>query len=139
MTAKQYLRQLSKLQQNIRILSEEIEERRTRLTSTAAPTLGDRVQSSPKADAFATAMAILADKDLERQELIYVYEDMRDKIVDQILELENVAQQRVLYERYVHGKALKVIAVEMSYSYDRICHIHGEALISFTKRHVDIQ
>lgn len=134
MTAKQYLRQLSKLQQNIRILSEEIEERRTRLTSTAAPTLGDRVQSSPKADAFATAMAILADKDLERQELIYVYEDMRDTIVDQIIQLDDAAQSAVLYKRYVQGRRWDLIAEEMHFSVQRIFQIHGNALVSFSRK-----
>ena len=139
MTAKQYLRQLSKLQHRIKILQEEIAERRTRLESTTAPVLGDRVQTSPGGDRFADAIAILADKDLQRQELVWIYENMRDKIVDQILELDNDTQQKVLYERYVHEKYLKDIAREMSYSYDRICHIHGEALISFARKHVDIQ
>ena len=138
MTAKQYLRQLSRLQQNIKILAEEIEERRTRLTSTAAPSLGDKVQSSPQADAFATAMAILADKDLQRQDLVWIYEAKRDEIVDQILGLDNIVQQRVLYERYVRERYLKDIAAEMHYSYDRICHIHGEALSSFARKYIDI-
>lgn len=138
MTAKQYLRQLSKLQQRINILKDEIAERRTRLESTTAPVLGDRVQTSPGGDRFADAIAILADKDLQRQELVWIYENMRDKIVDQILELDNEIQQKVLYERYVHNRMLKSIATEMHYSYDRVCHIHGEALISFTRKHVDI-
>lgn len=139
MTVKQYLRQLSKLQQRINILKDEIDERRTRLESTTAPVLGDRVQTSPGGDRFADAIAILADKDLQRQELVWIYENMRDKIVDQILELENTTQQKVLYERYVRERYLKDIAKDMCYSYDRICHIHGEALISFARKHVDIQ
>lgn len=138
MTAKQYLRQLSKLQQRINILKDEIDERRTRLESTTAPVLGDRVQTSPGGDRFADAIAILADKDLQRQNLIWIYEQQRDDIVDQILELDNVTQQKVLYERYVRERYLKDIARDMCYSYDRICHIHGEALISFARKHVDI-
>lgn len=139
MTVKQYLRQLSKLQTNIDILSSELEERRTRLESTAAPPLGDKVQTSPGGDRFADAIAAMADKDIQRRELIYIYEELRARIVDQILALDNELQQRVLYERYVHGKQLRVIALELHYSYDRICHVHGEALISFAKKHVSIQ
>lgn len=138
MTAKHYLRQLAKIQRSIEILKDEIDERRTRLESTSAPVLGDRVQTSPGGDRFADAIAILADKDLQRQELIYTYESLRDTIVDQILELDNEIQQKVLYERYVHNRMLKSIATELHYSYDRVCHIHGEALISFTRKHVDI-
>ena len=131
MTAKQYLRQLSKLELNIRILTDELEERRTRLTSTAAPVLGDKVQSSPRGDAFAAAMAALADKDIQRQELVFIYEQQRDRIVGQIIELPNPLQARVLYDRYVQNRTLVQIADATHYSYTRICHVHGQALADF--------
>lgn len=138
MTAKQYLRQLTKLELNIRILSEEIEERRTRLESTAAPVLGDKVQTSPGGDRFADAIVRMADKDLQRRNLVYVYEELRDRIVDQILSMENENQQRVLYERYVRQRSLCDIAEEMAYSYYRICHIHGEALVAFARLYLEV-
>ena len=131
MTAKQYLRRLARLQQNIQILTEELEERRTRLTSTAAPALGDKVQSSPRGDAFAAAMAALADKDTQRQELVFIYEQERDRIVGQIIELPNPLQARVLYDRYVRNRTLVQIADATHYSYTRICHVHGQALADF--------
>lgn len=138
MTAKQYLRQLSKLQHRINILKEEIDERRTRLESSAAPELGDRVQSTPNSDRFAEAIAILADKDLQRQEFIYIYEQMRDTIVDQILELENDLQARVLYERYVRCQYWDAIAEELHYSRQHICRVHGSALIEFARKHPEL-
>lgn len=131
MTAKQYLRQLTKLELNIRILTDELEERRTRLTSTAAPPLGDKVQSSPRGDAFAAAMAAIADKDIQRQELVFIYEQQRDRIVGQIIELPNPLQARVLYDRYVRNRTLVQIADATHYSYTRICHVHGQALADF--------
>lgn len=136
MTAKQYLLQLPKLELNIKLLEAEIEERRTRLTSTSAPKLGDKVQSSTNGDAFATAIAILADKDLQRQEMIITYEVMRDKIVDQILELEDATQSKVLYERYVKRKRWDLIAEEMHFSIQRIFQIHGNALVNFSAKHL---
>lgn len=136
MTAKQYLLQLPKLELNIKLLEAEIEERRTRLTSTSAPKLGDKVQSSTNGDAFATAIAILADKDLQRQEMIITYEVMRDKIVDQILELEDATQSKVLYERYVKRKRWALIAEEMHFSIQRIFQIHGNALVNFSVKHL---
>lgn len=136
MTAKQYLLQLPKLELNIKLLEAEIEERRTRLTSTSAPKLGDKVQSSTSGDAFATAIAILADKDLQRQEMIITYEVMRDKIVDQILELEDATQSKVLYERYVKRKRWDLIAEEMHFSIQRIFQIHGNALVNFSAKHL---
>lgn len=141
MTAKQYLRQLARLQQNIRILTEELEERRTRLTSTAAPVLGDKVQSSMTGDSFASAIAAIADKDLQRQSMICVYEEMRDRIVEQILGMKaSEIEKQILYAHYVQGDSLKKIAEENAYSYDWICHMHGRALLVFAKENEhDIQ
>lgn len=134
MTAKQYLRQLTNLELNIRILSEEIEERRSRLTSTAAPILGDRVQTSPK-DVFASMMAALADKEVAQADLILIYEQKRDEIVSQILGLDDAVQGRVLYERYVQCKRWEVIADGMHYSIQRIFQIHGNALVAFALKY----
>lgn len=135
MTAKQYLRQISTLQKHIKILTEEIEERRTRLESTAAPPLGEKVQSAPHGDSFAQAMAVLVDKDQERLALIFEYERQRDRIVDQILGLGNEAQSRVLYERYVRGKRWEIIAAEQHYSIQRLFQIHGGALLAFAQKY----
>lgn len=134
MTAKQYLRQLTSLELNIRILSEEIEERRSRLTSTAAPILGDRVQTSPK-DVFASMMAVLADKEVVQADLILTYERMRDEIIAQILGLDDAMQGRVLYERYVQCKRWEQIADGMHYSIQRIFQIHGNALVEFARKY----
>lgn len=136
MTAKQYLRQLSKIELNIRLLTEELEERRTRLTSTAAPPLGDKVQSSPKGDTFASAMAVLADKDLQRRELIVCYEMLRDEIVEKILGLDNSIYSQVLYERYVQRKSWDSISEDMHYSLQHIFRLHGNALVAFAVKYL---
>lgn len=136
MTAKQYLRQLARAQLNIKILTEELEERRTRLTSTAAPVLGDKVQTSPRGDAFASAMAAIADRDIQRRELLYTYEELRDRIVGQIIAMPNPLQARVLYDRYVQNRTLAQIADETHYSYTRVCHVHGQALADFFRRYL---
>lgn len=138
MTAKQYLRQLARLQQQIAVLNTEIEERRTRLTSTAAPVLGDRVQTSPKGDVFASMMAALADKEVQRAELIYAYERQRDTIVEQILGMENPTQAEVLYLRYVKGQRWDVIADAMHYNRQHVCRIHGNALVEFAKKYLEL-
>lgn len=138
MIAKQYLRELSRIELNIKMLTEELEERRTRLTSTAAPTLGDKVQSSPQGDAFATAMAAIADKDLQRKELLIIYEIKRDQIVDEIRGLEDATQAAVLYARYVQHKRWDVIALELHFSIQRVFQVHGNALISFTAKYLEV-
>ena len=87
MTAKQYLRQVRKAQLQIQRLTEEIEERRTAITSTAAPILGDRVQTSPS-DHFAAAMAQLMDLDMRRAEEMLDYLILKDRISEQVRSIE---------------------------------------------------
>ena len=139
MTAKQYLRQLWRLQLNIAILTEEIESRKTSLTSTTAPVLGDRVQTSSTGDRFADMIAVLADKELQQERLLYEYHIMRADILQEISALDNEMQVTVLYGRYLMRKSLRQIAEETNYSYDRICHIHGEALIAFAQKYPKIR
>lgn len=133
MTAKQYLRQVRKAQLQIQRLTEEIEERRTAITSTAAPILGDRVQTSPS-DHFAAAMAQLMDMDMRRAEEMLDYLILKDKISEQVRSIEPELYQTVLYKRYINAMSLRKIAEEEGYSYDWICHVHGDALLAFSKK-----
>lgn len=133
MTAKQYLRQVRKAQLQIQRLNEEIEERRTAIQSTAAPILGDRVQTSPS-DHFAAAMAQLIDLDMRRAEEMLDYLILKDKISAQVRSIEPELYQTVLYKRYINAKSLRKIAEEEGYSYDWICHVHGDALLAFSKK-----
>lgn len=133
MTAKQYLRQVRKAQLQIQRLTEEIEERRTAITSTAAPILGDRVQTSPS-DHFAAAMAQLMDLDMKRAEEMLDYLILKDRISEQVRSIEPELYQTVLYKRYINAMSLRKIAEEEGYSYDWICHVHGDALLAFSKK-----
>lgn len=133
MTAKQYLRQVRKAQLQIQRLTEEIEERRTAITSTAAPILGDRVQTSPS-DHFAAAMAQLMDMDMRRAEEMLDYLILKNKISEQVRSIEPELYQTVLYKRYINAMSLRKIAEEEGYSYDWICHVHGDALLAFSKK-----
>lgn len=138
MTAKHYLKQLQKAQTNIEILAEEIERQRARLESTAAPVLGDRVQTSPGGDRFADLIAGLADREQVYQDMLYEYEILREKIVRQILDLESATQSQVLYQRYVKGKALRSISEELHYEYKYLCKVHGRALLAFAEAYPEI-
>lgn len=54
--------------------------------------------------------------------------ETNDSIIRTINSVPNSEQQNVLYSRYVLGKTLEQIAVDMSYHYVSICRIHGRAL-----------
>ncbi len=135
MTAKEYLRKLGKLQLNIEKLTAEIEARRSRLEAPAMPNLSEKVQSSIGGDRFADAIAHIVDAEKERQQKILAYETERDQIVNEILGLDDARQARILYDHYVLGKPLKVLAREYSYDYHWLCHLHGRALQTFSEKY----
>ena len=58
------------------------------------------------------------------------------RIVDLILGMDNPIHVQVLYGRYVKGRSLSAIANELAYSYDRIKHVHGEALQAFDEKYL---
>lgn len=139
MTAKQYLAQLAKLKVNIGILQEAIIRERSKLESTSVPLKPDKVQSSQHGDVFADAIARLADKDMQRQEMMLIYEMLYDQIVDQILDIPDSLESLVLYQRYVKTtpdglfRPWKVISDEQHYSIQYLARVHKEALVTFTK------
>lgn len=135
MTAKEYLRQLPQLQLKIDILNEEIEKRRAKLTSTTIAISSDKVQTSSPGDRFADMIVALADKELQQEDLVLSCQALRDRIVSQILELNNAAQSRVLYERYVQGRRWEQISDDMHYSLQRVFQIHGNALTAFSEKY----
>ena len=136
MTPKQFLRQLRKIAANIEVLQEELTRLRSKVESTTVQLSADRVQTSPTGDRFADAIADLADKELYYMDMVEEYERLRQRIVDLILGMDNPIHVQVLYGRYVKGRSLSAIANELAYSYDRIKHVHGEALQAFDEKYL---
>lgn len=137
MTAREYLRQLPRINHHIEILTEEIERRRAALEFTAAPVLGDRVQTSPGGDRFADAIAALADKDIQLEELRYIYGTLRERMLCQICRLPNTLQADILRLKYAEEMNLDDIADTLHYSAGYIRQMHTAALVSFEERFND--
>jgi hypothetical protein len=136
MTPKQFLGQLRKIAANIEVLQEELTRLRSRVESTTVQLSADRVQTSPTGDRFADAIADLADKELYYMDMVEEYERLRQRIVDLMLGMDNPIHVQVLYGRYVKGRSLSAIANDLAYSYDRIKHVHGEALQAFDEKYL---
>lgn len=133
MTAKQYLRQLQRIGYQIEAIQEQILRIRSRLESTTIQNTGERVQSSSMGDQFASQIAALVDKEREYQAMLMDYEILRTRIIDKIVQLPDGIHVKLLTMVYVDNYSLKAAADQLHYSYDRIVHIHGEALSSFAK------
>lgn len=135
MTAKQYLQQLRKIALQMSVLRDEILRMRSRLESTTVPLKPDRVQSSSKGDSFADAIAVMADKSVQYESLMLIYEDMRQRIIGQILELDEPRYIEILQKRYVKNEQLKAIAVDMHYSETYAARLLNQALAAFEAKH----
>lgn len=138
MTPKQYLQQLQKIAIRMSALRDEVIRMRSRLESTTVPLKKDRVQSSSKGDAFADAIAIMADKSVQYEELLTIYEGMRQRIIEQILALDDLRSVEILSKRYVQGKGMIQIAEEMHYSRGYVSVLHSKALRQFAEKYQDL-
>ena len=59
--------------------------------------------------------------------------DMRDEIVDTIERVQKQNLRQLLREIYIDGKRLVQIAAERNQSYEHICRMHGEALLTVSR------
>lgn len=57
-------------------------------------------------------------------------EEKQKQIVEQVEKLE-FPYKNVLYKVYIQGKSLVTTASEMNYSYERMKHMNGIALLKF--------
>lgn len=55
--------------------------------------------------------------------------EARREIMKAIEELPNETEKCILIDRYINGKKWEEIAVDMSYSYQHVIRLHGNALI----------
>ena len=119
MTAKEYLRQIRKIDQQLKHLLDEWEELKKAQTFLKSPQVeGDRVQTSPSGDPPWMGHLI------KYEELFTT----RLAIVGQINSLSDSRYTDVLMKRYVEYKRFDRIAREMHYTPDYILHLHGMAL-----------
>lgn len=134
MKAKEYLMQ-------IEILSVKIEQKKQRakeyrnlaLCSGGFDYSKERVQTSNLGGQIEDRIIRYVSLESEITENIFMLQQMKDKITGEIHNLNNSDYIILLYKRYVECKSLGQIAKDMHYSYDRIKHMHGNALMDFEK------
>lgn len=136
MRAKDYLKQLRKLDTKInQRIAEKEGIRDSMLRTGASATDNIRVQESGSGDKLSKGMAAYLDLEAEIDAAIDEFVSTKHRIIGEIQSLEDDRYIRVLYKRYVEYKKFEVIAVEMDYSFDHVCRLHGRALLEFERCH----
>lgn len=136
MTAKEYLRQLKRADEQLKSLIEARNEMERARTFMKSPQFGGtRVQTSPSGDPpwF---------PDLEKWDKATAKIDakwdkvceLKQEVVDKINGLQDARHIKLLRLRYVMYMSLDDIADEMGYTGDYIRKLHGRALDAFARR-----
>ena len=125
----------------IEILSVKIEQKKQRakeyrdlaLCSGGFDYSKERVQTSNLGGQIEDRIIRYVSLESEITENIFMLQQMKDKITGEIHNLNNSDYIILLYKRYVECKTLGQISKDMHYSYDRIRHMHVNALMEFEK------
>ena len=134
MKAKDYLLQ-------IEVLTAKIEQKQQRAKEYRELALGcggfdyskERVQTSNLGGQIENPVVRYIALEQEINDDTLLLQRKKDKITDEIHNLENANHIKILFKRYVECKSLGKVAKEMAYSYDHIRAMHGEALKEFEK------
>ena len=140
MTAKEYLRQLKRLEIQIEQRRQERDRLLSDAMSNSSPRLTvDKVQTSTSGDTMGDKLAEAADIQKDVEWLINKLIAERHRIIGEIHTLNDARYIQILYLHYVEGKRLEDVAEIMvktngkPYSYDHIASLHGMALQEFDR------
>jgi len=139
MTAKQYLRQVRDLNEDIEIAQRYYERCMRDIALLKSPRLdGDRVQSSGSGNGFTVQVERLIDLQQDLNKRIDRFINVRDKIYRQIAGMPS-PHKELLWKRYIEYKSLENIAEELNYSYQWARELHGIALKAFADKYMQPQ
>lgn len=127
MTKKEFLKQYLKAKREIEIKSEQISDLKdlaTKITQTLAP---DKVKSTSD-NRLESSVSKIVDIEREIGASIDQLERTRLQVESVINSVPNVNQRNVLRLRYISGKTWEQIAVDLDFSYQWVCELHGRAL-----------
>lgn len=139
MRVKEYLSQAIYLQKKIIRCEEQIEEIRSRMQSAGAIRYDKvNIMQSPSNDAMANYIIQLEKAEKASRELQSIYYATYAKIQEQIEMIDPPIMSTILGMRWLDGKDLATIADELSYSYEYVRHMHGDALKAFDKKFIHL-
>lgn len=128
MTAKEYLRQYYNLTKEIEMLDKELADLTAEIETTNI-NLDGMPKGSNIADKTGTLAAKLADTTLEIMDMRTKAWKKRQEVLQAVRKVKQPAYRELLYRRYIQLQSFERIAVDMDYSYSRVRHMHGEALL----------
>ena len=128
MNAKNYLRQVEKIDISIECKLVEQQMWRDIATGITANMEGERVQSSGSQSKMADAVGRCVDMEAEIDRLVDILIDTKKEVIQTIEQVQNPTWYKVLHMKYIRYMDLLAIADEFNASYDWAKSAHSKAL-----------
>ena len=128
MEAKEFLKQVEKL--DVRIANKLIEQEQWRniALGITANMEGERVQSSGSQSKMADAIAKCVDMEAEIDRLIDILVEKKKEVIQTIEQLDSPIEYDILHKRYIQFRDLQEIADHFGREYGWVTTTHGRAL-----------
>ena len=132
MRAKDFLKQLPKLNKMIENKMAEKEQWKSVALGTTSFSTSERVQSTPNPQKMSDAVVRCLDIEAEIDQCIDALVDTKKDVISVIEQLE-VTEYDVLHKVYVQNITLDIVADKYDRSYSWATTIHGQALKNVQK------
>lgn len=129
--AKQYLRQIRRLDNTINAKIEQIELLRSMSTNITATLNPNRVQGSKSHDKIGKLIAKIVDFEKEIIDDVNKLIDLKREIIHKIDAVQDDNYRLLLTLRYVNCNTWEEIADEMNFTFQWVHQLHRRALINF--------
>lgn len=135
MTAKEFLLQVKKKQNEIDEQEEYIQSIRDSLSVAGIRYDKEPIQKTPDPNQRERLLIKLIDQEeiLEKMKSELIL--FKLNVIDMIHCLDDIKHQKVLYGVYIYLKTLKDVADDIGYSYDYTRTLHSEALNEFNDKY----
>lgn len=131
MTAKEELLQYKYAREKVQETLEEYQKYKDRAEKMTS-IISDMPRGTSSSDKVADNAVKMADLSAEYEKRWLEAENKKLEIEKNIDSMEE-PYRILLHKRYVEGKTLEEISTLMNYSFDRVRHMHGEALLKYEK------
>ena len=131
MTAKEELLQYKYAREKVDETLEEYQKYKDRAEKMTS-IISDMPRGTSSSDKVADNAVKMADLSAEYEKRWLEAENKKLEI-EKNIDLVEEPYRILLHKRYVEGKTLEEISTLMNYSFDRVRHMHGEALLKYEK------
>ena len=112
-------------------VEEQLEDYNMRIEKVMS--LTQRITGLPKAQGKPNyELEKIIDDFKDTMEIIHKEQEKQNKILEQLNKLKPL-YKRILTKRYIEGKKLEQVAIEVNYGYHTTCRFNGYALNDFDK------